>query len=522
MGAKNILLSKQGSTAIILSLMVSTGVLGTIYFTQKMSGSFLSRSAQTMEDWEKYLVTESAQVMAAYMVSNNLVMCREGGWKDKASKCRWSTVEKTNSPSAFNLSEESDSEKGLSYIGTYTLGDNDRKYKITFNLVDYRDTSIENMIGEVPEAVCRDKSNFAIIKGATCKDYSEVEYEKPTELTKLPSEVLAQPCQREGSNVPNSFCEYVRPVDDDNWIVLLKVEVDYKDPILNLDKKHIAFSGVRRPLSFIQFGDIISGRRCSMSCPVGKQLNPFSDCRGDAIPSEEGSYTGKASNIVTVRNKGPGSIYSLALVRSSVKIVDPDALPQTDIVQDIVKKAGLEVFLPGEEIKFEYFYDCPITVKKTTVYETGDEDNVKVTVRNQMVPFERFTYGFLFDSKNPIGVCYKESNNPPDLEATNIDGERADFVIVRSDENHIAAPCGLGDSTCSANGKTGTCQFVHLEPKRTFTIMNKYVDEYKALVRTIETKITEKEKVVVASGGDGGDGADGTGDGAGCCGPGSW
>ena len=517
MSTKNTLLNvfclnKQGSTAILLSLMVSTGVLGTIYLTQRMSGNFLSRSAQTMEEWEKHLVTQSAQTVAAYMVSNNLVMCREGGWKDKVSKCRWSTVEETDKPSAFNLSDESDSEEGLSYTGVYAVDGNDKKYKVTFKLMDYRDTSLENVIGEIPEAVCRDKDTLHIIKDADCKKYSDIEYTEE-DLTITSSEFLTQACQEKGSgnDISNSFCEYSKPVDDDHWIVLVAVEVEYKDPISKLSKTHIALSGVRRPLGFIKFGEIVSGRRCAMACEVGNTANPFSNCRSDAMPAEEGVYTGKASNVVTVKNQGPGAIYSLSLMRSSVSLVDENPSHKLDVVQDIVKQADLEVFLPGEEIKFEYFYDCPITVKKITTYEEGDKDNVKVTIKNQMVPFESFTYGFRFDAKNPVGVCYSSSETDHSLERTFDD---VSFVIARNDEDRVdGASCSLGETACSAEGKNGTCQFVGLEPKRVFVIPDRYSAKHKALVRTIETTITKEKKKIANI-----DPQDGGGDGGGCCG----
>ena len=152
----------KGSAAVILSLMVSAGVLSTIYFTQKMTGSFLSNLSQSMEEWEKHLVTESAQTLASYLVSNNLVLCREGGWTGKKSNCKWTTANGMDSPSAFHLSDKSDTTDGLSYKGTYTVDDSNREYKMTFQLVDWRSTSIESLVGDVPKAICRDKGTLEI------------------------------------------------------------------------------------------------------------------------------------------------------------------------------------------------------------------------------------------------------------------------------------------------------------------------------------------------------------------------
>ena len=225
---KKYLSKDKGSAAVILSLMVSAGVLSTIYFTQKMTGVFLSDLSQSMEEWEKHLVTESAQTLAAYLVSNNLVLCREGGWTGKDSNCKWTVATDKDDPakfdpSTYHLSDEVDSAGGLSYKGEYKTDDSDREYKITFQMVDWRTTSIESLIGDIPEAICRNKNTLEIVSNGECVDYN------------TSADPINQVCRIDGSDDPDTLCEYLKPVDGDYWIVLIKVEVDYKDPIFSVD-----------------------------------------------------------------------------------------------------------------------------------------------------------------------------------------------------------------------------------------------------------------------------------------------
>ena len=111
---RQILKTKKGSAVLLLSSMVSVSVLGTIYVTEKSMSSFLSDFSQTMEEWEKHLVMQSAQALAGYLVSNNLILCREGGWRGKKSKCQWNTQNGKN-PKDFYLLKETDSSEGLSW-----------------------------------------------------------------------------------------------------------------------------------------------------------------------------------------------------------------------------------------------------------------------------------------------------------------------------------------------------------------------------------------------------------------------
>ena len=503
-GKKLIRINKNnGSSAIILSLMVSAGVLTTIYFTQKMAGTFFADLSQSMEEWEKHLVAEAAQTLAAYLVSNNLVLCREAGWRGKSSNCKWSTASGVDNPSQFHLSNEVDSEDGLSYTGRYTVDNSEKLFKVTLQLTDYRSTSIENLIGDVPEAICRDKDTLAIIDDATCVPYASS------------TDPIDQPCQTtKGMDNPDTICEYLKPVDGDHWIVLIKVEVNYRDPVSDMNLKHVTLSGIRRPLSSIKFGTVISGRKCALGCSGGSVASPFPSCRSTFVPTE-GKHTGKASNIVSIKNEGPGAIYSLALSRTAVQLIGTQNSYTEDVIPNIIQKAKptAQVFLPGEIIKFEYFYDCPIEVRRTTVYIVGDKESVEVTSNTRDVQFEKFLYQLNFNTVNSQGICYADGS-PAALDPTSGD---VNFVLAHN-RKLASASCTVGTTTCHAGGQSGRCEFVGLEPARTFIIPTAFASIHRGLVREITTTIHTLPPPI-GNVGDGGDGTDGTDGGACCDGP---
>ena len=489
-GPGSVLKEKKGSAALILSLMVSAGVLGTIYITQKITSSFLSEQSQEMEDFEKHLVTQSAQALAGYLVANNLVMCREDGWTGKQSKCRWSTAEDADNISNFNLSHEEDSNEGLSYESKYSIEGIEKTYTVSFTLVDWRDTSIENLIGEIPEYICRDATKMSIIKDAECPEYSSLSSSDRTN----------QPCQRGGAKVSNTRCEYIRAVDGDHWIVLVKVEVPFTDTVSGLNRKHIALSGIRRPLSFVIFQSITSGKKCSLSCNVGAVVNFVPDCRSDTVPSEDKIYSGLASKITTIKNEGPGSIYKLSILKTTLDLTDNSLA--LDVTPDIIKGSGKEVLFPGETLKVEHFYECPIIVRDEVVYRVGEVDGVSNTVRNTMTPFAKVSYSLYVDTQ-PLGACYSSSEGAAILSTVS----SSESVFVISPRESFGSAVCEGEPTCNARGETGICQYVDIEPRRLFSSPFSSMDStLEQLIITKMITITSVPPPRFVSGGGDGDG----------------
>lgn len=499
---KKMVLKRKGSVAIILSTMVSAGVLFTIYFTQKMAGDFLSSRSQSMEEWEKHLVTQSVEKLAAYLVSNTLILCRKDGWQGKSADCKWNDSSGASSPSEFNLSNPSDSSDGFSLDGQIEVEGNNRNYKMTVSLVNWQNTAVERVIGEIPEYICRNKTNMSIIKDANCPDYD----------TLSSADRSNQACQRGGVDVPNSQCEYVSPVDGDYYIVLLKVAVPFIDPVSNLQQQHVSLSGIRRPLALIVFQSVLPGKRCSQSCDTGSTLGLFPDCRSDAVPAADGQYSGIASKIITIKNEGPGAVYKLSFMRTDIDISSGEV--SLNVTPNIINSANKEVLLPGETLKIEDFYKCPHVVRTEVVYRVGSADGVSHTVRNSIVPFAQTIYNFYVD-KNPVGSCYKDAGNILTATASDVD------TVVPIDRNLLNTADCSGANTCSDGTNNGSCEYIDIEPRRLFTSPFSNIDS--TLEQTVTTKVTVittmppararamRSSAATNPGFAGGDGADGGG-----------
>ncbi len=442
----NILHNHRGSAAIILSLMVSGGTLSTVYMTQKMAGNFFNRMSQTMEEWETNLVVRSVQTLAGYLVSNNLILCREQGWQGTPSKkCKW-REDGDKKPADFKLSKPQYLNEGLSFQGIHNLEGIDKHYKVIFNLVDWRDTAIQSFIGEIPEYICRRKEDLRIIEDATCPNYSSV------------GDPTNQPC----NNKPGSVCEYIKPVDGDHWIVLVKVELPFTDPVSGVKKTHTALSGIRRPLAMFVLQSIAPGKQCSLACNVGRSANFAPDCKGRLFPSEEGVYGGLASSVLTVKNEGPGAIYKLSLVKYTTNL-DNINEKIMDVTPDIIASAKKEVLLPGDTLSFESFYKCPVEVRTEVIRRSGTRDSVSSSVSNEMVPVRQVEYAFSFDAQNPAGACYSSAGDTFSSVVKGVD------VTLPANRGLISsAVCRNGASSCSHGGQTGTCEYANIEPKRMF------------------------------------------------------
>ena len=467
---KYILKKRKGSVAIILATMVSAGVLFTIYFTQKMAGDFLSSRSQSMEEWEKHLVTQSVEKLAAYLVSNTLILCRKDGWQGKSADCKWNDSSNSSNPSDFNLSNPSDSSNGLSLDGQIEVEGSNKNYKVTFSLVNWQDTAVEKLIGEIPEYVCRNKNNMGIITNANCPNYD----------TLSSTDRSNQACQRGGTNVPNSQCEYVNPVDGDYYIVLLKIEVPFIDPVSQLQQKHVSLSGIRRPFSLITLYSVLSGKLCDLACKTGHTLSFIPDCRSDTAPLADGEYTGLASKIITIKNEGPGAVYKLSIMRIDEDITSGEVT--LHVTPDILKGANKEVLFPGETLTIEDFYSCPHTVKTEVVYRVGQSDSITHTVRNSVVPFSQTVYSFHVD-KNPVGACYTSpAGRSPTPTTSNIE------MVVPAERGLLSSATCNGVSTCSDGTNNGSCEYIDIEPRRLFT--SPFSNISSTLEQTITTKLT--------------------------------
>lgn len=438
-----LLFKKSGSAAIILSLIVSASVLSTIFISQESANWFLSAQSQNIEEWENNFVAQTALAIGGYLVSNNLILCKEAGWKNYDANCKWNSQSSVNL-SEFNLRSKTvlsvDGKKVLSFKGTVSedVIDNpqsdagDIDYRVTFDLVNWRETSVQNVIGAIPQSVCRDSSTMSMREGNCplpkvnrCKDSNNV-------------------------NIPDSVCEYISDNDQDYTIVLISVQVPYNTPV------NTVYAGVRRPLSMPLVYIQPPGPICRLAC-AGAAATSLPECRGEFIPP---SGENLSDVRIRVSNPGPGVVYSLSLLRRDTLLVDNSV--KYKATGELLKQANKEMLLPGEHIIFQDYVDCQDSVSYTFSREAttirrpfldpggiervGMELYSDVNVHAQ--PFMNIAYGF-FSLVEPVGACMV-------FDTVN--------SMMKSIDGTPACPNKYSEG--QSCGKGGECYYSRIEPNR--------------------------------------------------------
>ena len=249
---------KKGSAAIILSLIVSGAILSTIYLSQQSVNSFLSTESKTGEDWEYNFVAKNGMVLGAYLVSNNLILCKEAGWDGHGALCKWNDVSSKQLSEFTGLSNQPvvktrDGKKILSIKAKLDKGvinnpikaeQMDIEYELTFDLVNWKDVSISSLIGEIPTGVCRN-SDMTMRESGSCASMDHIQ------------------CKDSSDNdIPNTVCEHIAGLDQDYTIVLISVTT----PLNNDANKRTLYAGLRRPFAVPLVEIQEPGPICELSC----------------------------------------------------------------------------------------------------------------------------------------------------------------------------------------------------------------------------------------------------------------
>ena len=460
--AEQWIFSSKGSSAIILSVMVSGSVLATIFYNQQSMQWALSSQASNKSKWSDQFIKKYGITLGSYLVANNLILCREGGWDDAEENeplCKWNDIptrpsepsnpdstdnnnagstetstdnnnagstetstdnnnagRTTNRPiqrtgnldaggdnradssakaklSQFNLKEDDpdtiqigDTEKKVLRYEASVQEDSinagqEIKFNLTFDLVNWKDSAIKNLIGEIPEYMCRHKTNHQIIKHGHCTTPPVSALLNPLPANSNPDSVntnvnpsfqagCKESADPNAEDIPNSICEFISAVDADYSIVLISVQLLEKEEDGDSWRKKQgqapAYAGVRRPLAIIKM-EVTQQANCSLSCAISNTPNSNPSCRGDFQP-EPNSLT--QSIILKITNKGPGALYKLSLLRKEQPkpIVDTGENPITPTYEetgDILEIAKKKVLLPNEAFRFNDQVEC----KNTFQYE---------------------------------------------------------------------------------------------------------------------------------------------------------
>ena len=297
------IINNKGTMPVWVAILGTLAVLGTITGTQRiMQGFLVSQSDHAIKT--KYdSAIDWAINLGAYLVTNNLVLCRSIVWSTTDNnRCKWNTKAPTpNTPADFSLSNQTISNGKLSY-DLSTPDDVDfnlsEKIKITFNLAhwDLGGTGeLKKIIGDIPGGFCRNSSTKVINK--TCKTCAS-NADCGSGVT-CDTDLGACSCCSSGETF-----EAISSVDKDYNVVLVEVVAGAGTSNQTSD-----YVGVRRPMSRLILS-FEKDLRCALKCDVGSVASSSASCRS-ALKA------GQAKVKVKVFNQGPGVLYNLHLLREA-------------------------------------------------------------------------------------------------------------------------------------------------------------------------------------------------------------
>ncbi len=449
----------RGSAAILLSLIVSGVVATTIYVSQNTVVQFMSAKSRSTSGWQATVVAQYGLNLGAYLVANNLLLCRENyPWLEGGALCKWTHAKKHKSSSVFSLKSQKEvlvagrkiqdlPRKALQFTGSHNVEDKTYEYKITFDLMHFKDTSIQSLIGEIPKFLCRKRTTKEVIAGSCT------------------AKMAGMPCKDfKNKKIAGSFCESIAPLDQDDAVVLIKVDnvvhINNKKQKLNSNPFYAA---IRRPLANISLS-VKSSPKCELACTTSVSGFLFPACRSDI----RSNAVGKSPMTIQVTNKGPGVIYALSLLREDrPTYADCDKKPSScsyKVTAELVKASGKSVLFPGGILEFDDEVDC----KQETIYNTrvqtlrtrarwgtGGGGTSVVTVESPVItqhpqPFITASY-FLMTStatlENTRGVCMSGTSVVEGASCPN------DYFQGRG-------------KVCQGNKGKGMCMYSHIEPRR--------------------------------------------------------
>ena len=342
--------NSRGSSAIILSVMVSGSVLATIFYNQQSMQWALSAQTNIKVQWSDHFIKKYGITLGSYLVANNLVLCKQGGWGDAPNLgplCKWNDgltepdqgtpnqVAGIKPPEDFHLIPQENSAL-LQYKARIKEANinNGRevKFSLSFDLVNWKDTAIKSLIGEIPSYVCRDTQTKQIRDGY-CSPPTTSSFQKKCKYSSA----------NDAESISNSQCEYMAEVDQDYYIVLLQVRLLEDD---GTPRGEMAYAGIRRPLTSILV-EMNEQPKCSLACVSSLTSNNNPGCRGDFQP-----YQGELAKLkLKITNKGPGVLYHLSLLRKEEPIPRSETSEtKYTILANALTSTSKKYLLPGENI----------------------------------------------------------------------------------------------------------------------------------------------------------------------------
>jgi len=522
---KTLLLNTSGTgTAILISALASTVLLGTIIVSQQSISDFMTQKSETLEHWQLERVFRHAMTLGGYLISHNLVLCKESGWEGKETNCIWNNRSGVTSEE-FYLTRTSNSDtetpsKQLSYIGQLSFntglsgysGDeypNDpedhlsyqpegsHNYQISFHLQRWADTDLEPFLGKIPPVLCRHTETLEIIIEGSCENIDFNEDGSPDKNHEI-AQALIKGRQTDSRRSPpniqcrnsvnkpidKSSCEFISMVDQDHYIVVITVNT-HPDHPLHPSKK-IFRSGIRRPLVDLRM-KVKEYPSCPLQCATSLTGNFFPGCRGDSIPtgsSQASTEITDAKLVMEVTNNGPGAIYALSFFKTYTKLDGHNnedaqqAIEKTvKVTEDILALNGKEVLLPSDDpLVFEDRIPCltEANVVTQTVLAgrqpqwTGTSapptppTNIEPETDIHSQKFMSVEYDLAYlQSGESFSVCVNANNKY-------VDAACPEIIQNPTSEQQETSIMSYSNKIPCGKSLEGTCRYPHIEPRKLF------------------------------------------------------
>lgn len=282
------------ATAVVAAGVLSVGAMVIIQVNQDASG--ITRGA--ISKMEAQAAAQMNLAIAAQLVANNVILCRESGWIGLTSNCKWGGSEFSPAvdPEAFAISDISVDGKKLEMKLNI---DNNVKIesKMEFSLsVWTKDPNLKDVIGEIPEEV--------------------------------------------------------READRDEFMVYVDVLVPYLEA--GVEKIYSVSAGMRRPLAVTTVE--VEPMDCVAACATSITLDPNPECRtAQTFEDMKSPINGKTTNL------GPGALYGLSYARSILYDPNyfPNAKPEGPVPVQVMP-ATQEVIMPGESFTWTDQLNCMV------------------------------------------------------------------------------------------------------------------------------------------------------------------
>ncbi len=325
------LFNERGS-GMIVALAVAAAIGGGLVVYMRSMGK-INKTVQTLNSQNESLVAiDKLRTIGSYLVSSNTVICKQGTFigQSEGYRCKWTGKQLIDG----SLTDVSKAKFGFDE-GSYTANG-----FLTFKVDSSKLLTNEEMKNQ-------GITNFKGTIGFKLYNSEEDQLGIADKLGRIPLNNLI--------------------ADNDRSVVLIKVDVDYKDTSSKAprDTAYTEYFSTRRPIAIPRL--IINQANCKRTCEISVGRNDSPACRGD----QNFRYSKEVAVNAKTENLGPGVLYELK-VQKEVQL-DRRIFPTTPVPAPTLVDAmpGRDYLLPGESIDWTDNMICLEAKEVVPVYRLG-------------------------------------------------------------------------------------------------------------------------------------------------------